>query len=226
LNLCLLRKSQNALQGFMTTLPELSGDDRPQGDEQMEIKRAVLYLRVSTLDQHPETQLHDLEQLASQRGLEIIEVYEDRITSASASRPGLDRMMADAQRGKFSVVLVWACDRLARSVMHFLQVLDEFGRLKIEFISFREQIDTAGALGRAVLVIVGAIAELERSIIKERVKAGLRRAKLEGRHIGRPRLQVDREAVVEDRVRGMSLNEIARKHQVSKGSIYKLLKEA
>ena len=110
--------------------------------------------------------------------------------------------------------------------MHFLQVLDELGHLNIEFISFREQIDTTGALGRAILVIVGAIAELERSLIKERVKAGLRRARLEGRHIGRPKLQMDREAVVRDRAQGMSLNELARKHQVSKATIHKLLKES
>jgi len=191
----------------------------------MVLKKAVLYLRVSTFDQHPESQRHDLEQLAGQRGLEIVKVYEDRISGASASRPGLDQMMADARMGKFNVVLVWACDRLARSVMHFLQVLDEFGRLKIEFISFREQIDTEGALGRAILVIVGAIAELERSLIKERVKAGLRRAKLEGRHIGRPRLELDRESVLQGRARGMSLNELAKKHQVSKSSICKLLKD-
>ena len=190
----------------------------------MVLKKAVLSLRVSTLDQHPETQIEDLKQLARQRGLEIVKVYEDRISGASASRPGLDRMMADARQGKFNVLLVWACDRLARSVMHFLQVLDEFGRLNIEFISFREQIDTEGALGRAILVIVGAIAELERSLIKERVKAGLRRAKLEGRHIGRPKLELDHEAVLDDRARGMSLNELARKHQVSKSSICKLLK--
>jgi len=191
----------------------------------MVVKKAVLYLRVSTLDQHPETQLQDLKQLARQRGLEITEIYEDRISGASASRPGLDRMMADARQGKFNLVLVWACDRLARSVMHFLQVLDEFGRLNIEFISFREQIDTEGALGRAILVIVGAIAELERSIIKERVKAGLRRAKLEGWHIGRPKLELDYKAVLEDRARGLSLNKLARKHQVSKSSICKLLKD-
>ena len=189
-------------------------------------RKAVLYLRVSTLDQHPETQLHDLKQLAAQRGLEIVKVYEDKITGARASRPGLDQLMADARQGKFNVLLVWACDRLARSVTHFLQVLDELGHRNIEFISFREQIDTAGALGRAILVIVGAVAELERSLIKERVKAGLRRARLEGRHIGRPKLQIDRVAILQDRAQGMSLNELARKHQVSKATIHKLLKEA
>ena len=189
-------------------------------------KRAVFYLRVSTLDQHPESQLYDLRQLASQRGLEIAEIYEDRVTGAKASRPDLDRMMADARRGKFNIVLVWAFDRLARSVKHFLEVLDELGRLNVEFISFREQIDTGGPLGRAVLVIIGAIAELDRSLITERVCAGLRRAKLEGRHIGRPRLKVNREAILQNRAQGMSLNELARKHQVSKSSICKLLKEA
>jgi DNA invertase Pin-like site-specific DNA recombinase len=189
-------------------------------------KRAVFYLRVSTLDQHPETQLHDLEQLAGQRGLEVVGAYEDKISGTRASRPGLDRLMADARQGKFEVLLVWACDRLARSVTHFLQVLDELGHLQIEFISFREQIDTGGPLGRAILVIVGAIAELERSLIVERVRAGLRRAKLEGRRIGRPKLLLDREAILRDRTQGLSLNELAAVHHVSKASICKVLKEA
>jgi len=142
------------------------------------LKRAVLYLRVSTVDQHPESQLHDLRQLASQWGLGIVKVYEDKISGARASRPGLDRLMADARHGKFNVLLVWASDRLALSVMHFLQVLDELGRLNIEFISFREQIDTVGALGKAIFVIVGAIAGLKRSLTKESVKAGVRRARM------------------------------------------------
>src|SRR5206468_12862770 len=90
---------------------------------------AALYLRVSTLDQHPETQLHDLRQMAAQRGLEIAGVYEDRITGARASRPGLDRLMSDARQGKFQVLAVWSCDRLARSVRHFLETLDELNRL-------------------------------------------------------------------------------------------------
>ena len=188
-------------------------------------RKAVLYLRVSKLEQHPETQLHDLRQLARQRGLEITSIYEDKVTGARDSRPGLDRMMSDARQGKFNVLLVWASDRVARSVRHFLQVLDEMAQMNIEFISFREQIDTSGPLGKAVLVIVGVVAELERSLIKERVKAGLRRAKLEGRRIGRPRLQLDLDAVLKDRAHGMSLNELARKYQVSKASICKALKD-
>ena len=121
------------------------------------MKRAILYMRVSTLDQHPETQLLDLRQMAAQRGYEIVEEYTDRISGAKARRPGLDQMMVDARRGRFDVVLVWASDRIARSVKHFLEVLDELNRLNIEFISFREQIDTGGPLGRAIVVIIGAI---------------------------------------------------------------------
>ncbi len=124
------------------------------------MKRAALYLRVSTLDQHPETQLYDLRQMAEQRGYQIVQQFEDRISGAKARRPGLDALMRDARRSQFDVVLVWASDRIARSVKHFLEVLDEFNRLNIEFISFREQIDTAGPLGRAVVVIIGAIAGL------------------------------------------------------------------
>ena len=148
------------------------------------MKRAALYLRVSTVDQHPETQVHDLRQMAAQRGFEIVAEYTDRISGVKARRPGLDDLMRDARRGKFDVVLVWASDRIARSVKHFLDVLDELNRLNVEFVSFREQIDTGGSLGRAIVVIIGAIAELERSLIVERVRSGMRRARLEGRHIG------------------------------------------
>ena len=190
------------------------------------MKKTVLYLRVSTLDQHPETQLLDLKQMAAQRGLEIVGIYEDRVSGAKVSRPGLDRMLADARRGKFNVLLVWAFDRMARSTRHLLEVLDELGHLKIDFISFREQIDTRGPLGRAILIIIGAIAELERSLIRERVCAGMRRARMEGRHIGRPRLCLDRDAILKERAQGMSLKEIARRHGVSKATIYNLLKSA
>ena len=147
-------------------------------------KRVALYLRVSTLDQHPETQLHDLRALAAQRGMEITQEYTDRMSGARAKRPGLDEMLSDARHGRFDVVLVWAFDRVARSVRHFLEVLDELNHLQIEFISFRENIDTGGPLGRAMVIIVGAIAELERNLIVERVKAGMRRARLEGQRLG------------------------------------------
>ena len=186
---------------------------------------AALYLRVSSPDQHPETQLHDLRQMAAQRGLEIAGIYEDRITGTRASRPGLDRLMSDARQGKFQVLVVWSCDRLARSVRHFLETLDELNRLGVEFLSFREQLDTGGPLGRAVVIIVGAIAELERSLIVERVRAGLRRAKLEGRRLGRPPMQVNREALWQDRQCGRSITDLAQAYHISRSSVCKLLKE-
>ena len=189
------------------------------------MKRAALYMRVSTLDQHPETQLYDLRQMAEQRGYRISEEYTDTISGTKARRPGLDAMMRDARRGQFDVVLVWASDRIARSVKHFLDVLDELNRLNIEFISFREQIDTGGPLGRAVVIIIGAIAELERSLIVERVRAGMRRAKLEGRHIGRKALVLNRSAIVSDRARGQSLGQLAKAHRVSRTTIHRILRE-
>ena len=187
------------------------------------MKRAALYMRVSTLDQHPETQMYDLHQMAEQRGYEIVEEYTDMIRSTKARRPGLDAMMRDARHGQFDVVLVWACDRIARSVRHFLELLDEFNRLNTEFISFREQIDTGGPLGRAVVVIIGAIAELERSLIVERVRAGMRWAKFEGRHIGRKALVLDRAAILRDRQNGQSLGQLAKTHLVSRTTIHRVL---
>jgi hypothetical protein len=140
--------------------------------------------------------------MAAQRGFEIVHEYTDRISGAKARRPGLDELMRDARHGRFDVVLVWASDRIARSVKHFLDVLDELNRMNIEFVSFREQIDTGGPLGRAVVVIIGAIAELERNLIIERVRAGMRRARLEGRHIGRKPLALDHAAILRGRQQG------------------------
>ena len=188
------------------------------------MRRAGLYMRVSTVDQHPETQLNDLRQMAGQRGLEIVAEYTDRISGTKAKRPGLDQMMTDARRGRFDVVLVWASDRIARSVKHFLDVLDELNRIGVEFVSFREQIDTGGPLGRALVVIIGAIAELERSLIVERVRAGMRRARLEGQRIGRTPLVLDNLAIQQDRQRGQSLRQIAKGHRVSTATIQRVLR--
>jgi len=188
------------------------------------MKRAGLYMRVSTLDQHPETQLFDLRQMAAQRGYEIVHEYTDRISGAKARRPGLDQMLADARRGQFDVVLVWASDRIARSVKHFLDVLDELNRLNIEYVSFRENIDTGGPLGRAIVVIIGAIAELERNLIIERVRAGMRRARLEGRHIGRKPLELDHAAIHRDRCQGQSFRQIAKGHRISTATVQRVLR--
>ena len=191
------------------------------------MKRAALYLRVSTVDQNPETQALDLRQFASQRGLQVVETYTDHgVSGTKARRPALDKMMEDARRHKFDVVVVWACDRLARSTKHLLQVLDELNGFGIQFLSQREAIDTEGPLGRAIIVIVSAIAELERSLIVERVRAGMRRARLEGRQIGRARLDINRQQVVCDRRSGMSLSAVAKRHSISRASVCRLMKEA
>ena len=108
---------------------------------------------------------------------------------------------------------------------HFLDVLDELNRLNIEFISFREQIDTGGPLGRAVVVIIGAIAELERNLIIERVRAGMRRARIEGRHIGRPSLQLDHAAIRRDHERGQSLGQLAKRYRVSRTTISRVVSQ-
>jgi DNA invertase Pin-like site-specific DNA recombinase len=189
------------------------------------MKRAALYLRVSTLDQHPETQLHDLRQMAAQRGYRIVAEFTDRISGTKAKRPGLDQLMTGARRGIFDVVLVWASDRIARSVKHFLDVLDELSRLNVEFVSFREQIDTGGPLGRALVVIIGAIAELERNLIVERVRAGMRRARLEGRHIGRNPLVLDHAAIRCERNHGHSLRQIAKAHRISTTTVQRVLRQ-
>ena len=189
------------------------------------MKRAALYVRVSTFDQHPETQMLDLRQMAAQRGYEIVGEYTDTISGAKQKRPGLDRLMADARRGRFDVVLVAAFDRVARSSKHFLEVLDELNRLKIEFVSHRENVDTGGPLGRAMIVIIGAMAELERNLIIERVKAGMRRAKLDGRRIGRARLDLDRPAVVRDRLSGLSLTTVAKRYGISRALVCRLVNQ-
>jgi DNA invertase Pin-like site-specific DNA recombinase len=190
------------------------------------MKRAALYCRVSTVDQHPETQLGELRQFATNR-FQIVGEYTDHgYSGVRARRPELDRMMDDARRHKFDVLLVWSCDRLARSTKHLLQTIDELNGFGIQFLFQREAIDTEGPLGRAILVIVSAMAELERCIIIERVRAGMRRAKLEGRQIGRSRLDINRDQVVLDRRSGLSLTQIAKKHGKSRASVCRLVKEA
>jgi DNA invertase Pin-like site-specific DNA recombinase len=189
------------------------------------LKRAAIYARVSTYDQNPQTQVLDLRQLAVQRGYEVVAEFSDKISGTKSRRPGLDELLAEVRRGRFDVVMVWACDRIARSTRHFLEVLDELSRLNVEFVSFREALDTSGPLGRAIVVIIGVVAELERSLIVERVRAGMRRARLEGRPIGRPALDIDRQAIFTDRQQGQSLGQIAKTHSVSRATVHRVLRE-
>ena len=188
------------------------------------MKRVVIYARVSSADQSVAAQLCDLRPLVAARGYQIVGEYTDTISGTKAKRPGLDQLLSDARRGRFDGVMLWSFDRMARSVKHFLEVLDELNHLNIGLVSFRENIDTSGPLGRAMIVIVAAISELERSLIVERVKSGMRRAKLEGRQIGRARLDIDLEQVVTDRRTGMSLTVVARKHSVSRATVCRLMK--
>ena len=191
------------------------------------MKKAAIYARVSTPDQHVETQLYDLRKLAAQRGFAVVREYCDRgISGSKAKRPGLDTMMADAQRKEFSVILVAAFDRIARSTKNFLQIVDELHELEIEFISAREAIDTSGPMGRMFITMIGSIAELEKSILVERIKSGMRRARMDGRRLGRAPLDVDRNAIVRDRVSGLSLTQTAKRHKVSRATVVRLVKAA
>jgi DNA invertase Pin-like site-specific DNA recombinase len=190
------------------------------------MKRAAVYVRVSTVDQHPETQLNELRTFAAQRGFHVVQEYTDHgFSGTKARRPALDKLMEDARRHKFDSLMVWSISRLARNTKHLLQTLDELNGLGIQFLSQQEAIDTEGPLGRAIVVIVSAMAELERCVIIERVRAGMRRAKLEGRRIGRAPLQVNRTALLRDRERGLSLNQLAKAHDISKASVCRVLKE-
>jgi DNA invertase Pin-like site-specific DNA recombinase len=190
------------------------------------MKRAGIYVRVSTADQHVESQLYDLRELAKQRGFQVVKEYEDRgISGSKARRPGLDALMADARKKRFDVVLVAAFDRLARSTKHFLEVIDELSALGIEFISAREGIDSSSPMGRFFTILVGCMAEAEKCMLVERIRSGMRRAKLEGKRLGRAPLQVNRALLLRDRERGLSLNQLAKAHGISKASVCRVLKE-
>lgn len=191
------------------------------------MKKAAIYARVSTPDQHIETQLYALRELAARRGFEVVHEYTDvGVSGSKARRGGLDALLADAHRRKFSIVLVAAFDRVARSVKHFLTVVDELNDLGIEFVSARENIDTSGAMGRMFVTIIGCIAELERSLIVERIKAGMRRRRLEGLPMGRAPLAIDREALVRARRSGMSLTRVSKKYGVSRASVVRFTRDS
>src|SRR5881392_4089863 len=156
------------------------------------MKRVACYLRVSTTEQTVENQRNDLRAYCKARGWDTVSEYSDTgISGTRERRPGLDRLMADVKARRIDVVVVAAFDRFGRSVRHLVEALDLFHHLGVEFISLREQVDTGSALGQAIFTIIAAIAQLERSLIVERVKAGLRRARAEGKRLGRPRLPID-----------------------------------
>ena len=187
--------------------------------------RAALYARVSTTDQDARMQLEELRELAAQRLWNLTGVYVDHSSGAIRERPQLERMMADARRGRFDLVAVWKFDRFARSTTHLLAALEEFRSLNIDFISHREAIDTSTHVGKMVFVVVAAVAELERNLIRERVQAGIDRAKRNGKQLGRPKSGADPHVVQELQSVGLSQRQIARKLGVSRSTVARLLQK-
>ena len=191
--------------------------------------RTALYARVSTLDrgQDPELQLAELRQVAAQRGWTIAGEYVDHgVSGSKASRPELDRLMADARRGRLDLVAVWKFDRFARSTSHLLSALEEFGRLRVDFVSLREQIDTGTPVGKMVFTMVGAMAEFEKSLIVERVRAGVSRAQAAGKHCGRPRKDLDLRAARLLLESGKSEREVADLLGLPRATLQRRLREA
>jgi DNA invertase Pin-like site-specific DNA recombinase len=184
----------------------------------------AIYCRVSTSDQSVEMQLADLRSYCMQRGFTIFREYSDHgISGTKERRPALDELMADARKRKFDAVLVWRFDRFARSTKHLVTSLEEFQHLGIAFLSFHENVDTTSSLGKAMFTIISAIAELERNIIVERIKGGLRRAKALGKKIGRPGLQMDTERIMSLKIQGLSIRAIAKEMGASPSYIHKMI---
>jgi DNA invertase Pin-like site-specific DNA recombinase len=193
--------------------------------------RAAIYARVSTVGhgQSPELQLREIREYCAHRGWQIAGEYVDAgVSGAKDSRPELNRLMADAHRRRFDTVVCWKFDRFARSVSHLLRALETFSSLGIAFVSLSEQIDTTTPTGKMVFTVLGAVAELERSLITERVRAGLRNARAKGKCLGRPRAVVDAAKISTLRAAGASWSAVTEQLGVSAGTAkrayYKLSK--
>ncbi len=187
--------------------------------------KVALYARVSTTDkgQDPEVQLVPLREYTQARGWTIYREYIDNgISGAKERRPALDQLMADAKRRLFDAVFVWRFDRFARSTRHLINALHEFRHLGIAFISFQENLDTSSPMGEAMFAIIGAMAQLERDITRERVKAGVARARSRGKRLGRPKKIFRRDKVEKLRAQGLSFRRIAKQLGVSPALVLKL----
>jgi DNA invertase Pin-like site-specific DNA recombinase len=175
--------------------------------------RVAIYARVSTLNHGQDVgmQTRELKEYCERRGWQISAEYVDvGISGSKEKRPQLDKLMADAHQRRFDAVIVWKFDRFARSVSHLLRALENFQALGIHFVSLSESLDTSTPAGKMVFTVLGAVAELERSLIVERVKAGLRNARAKGKRLGRPRCVVDASRIAALRVQGRSWRKIAR----------------
>jgi DNA invertase Pin-like site-specific DNA recombinase len=184
------------------------------------IARVALYARVSTLNnQDPEMQLAELREYAGLRGWHIVEEFTDQgVSGCKESRPALNRLMSDACRRRFDAVLVWKIDRFGRSLKYLVNALAELAALGVAFISLRDNLDLSTPSGRLMFQIIGAMAEFERALIQERVRAGIRNARAKGRRLGRPRVIVDASRVATLRARGNSWSQVQAKLGVSKGT--------
>jgi DNA invertase Pin-like site-specific DNA recombinase len=186
--------------------------------------RSAIYCRVSTADQNVEMQLAALREYTERRGWQVTSEYVDHgVSGSKEKRPALDKLMADARRRVVDAVVVFRFDRFARSVSHLARALDEFRALGIEFVSLHEAIDTSTPMGRAMFHIAGAFAELEREIIRERVRAGLANAKRRGRKVGRPRAIVSFAKVHQMVAKGLSARAIAKAIGVSDYTVRRIL---
>jgi len=182
--------------------------------------KICIYARVSTKDQSCELQVRDLRSYCAARGFDLVREYVDVGQSgAKDSRPELNKLMDDARKRLFDIIVVWRFDRFARSTKHLLSALEEFRSLGIQFISYQENIDTSSALGQALFTIVSAVAQLERDLIRERVTAGIRNAQANGKTLGRPKSKVDRERILELKAQGHSLRQIAASLGVGYGTV-------
>ncbi len=190
--------------------------------------RAALYARVSTGQQDVALQVEELRAAARQRGWRVVDQYVDEgVSGAKAQRPGLDALLADAQAGGFEVILVWKLDRLGRSLQHLLQILNDLGTYGVGFASLRDPgIDTTTAAGRLMLQLLGAFAEFERELIRERVVAGVRRAQAAGTHCGRPRVEIDIRPAIAMMDRGHGLKATAKALRVAPATLRRRLLES
>jgi len=182
--------------------------------------RTGIYARVSTRDQSCDLQIRDLRAYCQARGFELVREYVDAGQSgAKDSRPELNKLMDDARKLQFDAIIVWRFDRFARSTKHLLAALEEFRSLGIQFISYQENVDTSTPLGQALFTIVSAVAQLERELIRERVSAGIRNARANGKKLGRPKTSVDRAQVMQLREQGQSLQQIATNLGIGYGTV-------
>ena len=193
-------------------------------------RRAALYARTSTSDkgQDPALQLEELRRLAEQRGWTVVAEHVDEgISGSKTKRPGLDKLLADAQAGRIDIVAVWKLDRLGRSLQHLLRTLDDLAGWGVQFVSARDAgIDTTTASGRLMLQMIGAFAEFEKEIIKERVIAGVRRAQAAGKHCGRQRVELDLRPALAMFEQGYGLKATAKAIGVAVTTLRERLKEA